>query len=175
MPTDPTSTVNSLTDWFPLMTPEVIATLIASFGAIMASIYGIHRASRDLNSPVARPAPATPSSAGDVAQMMVQYLERLSDIENGVGKAVHVLQEIRRALDGTGLRQEKMVDELETLTRTMTRIENAQGAVGQMTATMRHYEEAQVQVLAQIREEIKLLRSEQPRQPRSGERRHNPS
>lgn len=141
-------------DWRAVpMTPEAIATLIASFGAIIAALFGIYRASGGSGKAEARP------SQNDLPNLVTRYLDLISEIDRKLSSAVNLLQDIRRALEGTAHRQERMVEELEAMERSMTRIENAQGAASQLLAANKHLEETKVSVLGQIRDDLKNLRN----------------
>ena len=132
------------------MNLEHITTAIAAVGAVIAAMFGIYRASGGH----IKHEPAKPT---DVPSMVDAYLGRLKEIESGILSAVETLRDIRKALEGTGHRQESMVRELEAMNRTMSRVENAQSNSAQVIASMKHHEDVQVQILAQIREEIKSL------------------
>ena len=128
-------------------TLEGIAALVAVVGAIITAFYGVYRQAGKAVASPEHPHSSTGHSMAD-----------LREIERHVSNAVSLLQEIRRALEGTTHRQERMVDELETMSRTLARMENGQGAIAQAISSMKHFEEAQVSIAAQIREEIKGLR-----------------
>lgn len=124
--------------------------VIASVGAVIAALFGIARASGGhLKNET--------QAAATIPAMVDQYLGQLKAMETAIQSAVETLRDIRKALEGTSHRQEAMVREMESMNRSISRIENAQSASAQLMANMRANEEMQVQILAQIREGIKGL------------------
>jgi chromosome segregation ATPase len=150
------------------MTVEAISALIAALGVIVATLYGVHKASSGAGKA------AAPEGKTSLPDMVTRYLDMLSNIDKNLGgavdllrrndssqeHAVEVLKGIRRSLEGTNLRQETMVDELEKIERTMARIEQGQGAAAHHVAAMKNHEEVAAGILAQIREETKGHREE---------------
>ncbi|NDV87981.1 hypothetical protein GTW51_14850 [Aurantimonas aggregata] len=172
----PMSSENLKTAWRDVgITVEGISALVAALGVIVTVLYGIHKASSGATRAV------TQDSGSDLPSMVTRYLNMLSNIDKNLGaavdmlkrndgsleQAVEVVNAIRRSLDGTNLRQESMVDELEKIERTISRIEQGQGAAAQHVAAMKSHVEVQVQILAQIREEIKALRGSEYQRHRS--------
>src|SRR5690554_3921907 len=119
------------------MNLEHITTAIAAVGAVIAAMFGIYRASGGHIKPEAKP-------VTDVPSMVDAYLGRLREIEHGIEAAVETLKSIRKALEGTGHRQEAMVKELESMGRSISRVEAGQGTAAQHVAAMKHHHEMQV-------------------------------
>jgi chromosome segregation ATPase len=150
------------------MTVEGISALIAALGVIVATLYGIHKASSGTAKAV------TQDSGSDLPSMVTRYLDMLSNIDKSLGVAVDLLRRsdtsreqdaevfkaIRRSLDGTNSRQENMVEALEKIERIMSRIEQGQGAAAHHVAAMKNHEEVAAGILAQIREAVKALHDE---------------
>ncbi|WP_309086709.1 hypothetical protein [Chelativorans sp.] len=140
------------------MTPDdqqsVITWIVTIIIASVVTFAGVWSRRRDLNIET----DSQRGRTGGNAQMMEQHLNRLNEIGRDLENAVSVLQDIRRALEGTANRQEKMVGELEAISRTMVRVENAQGAIALAITSMKHFDEVHVSIAAQIRDEIKNMR-----------------
>lgn len=134
-------------------TPESIATLIGAFGAIVATVLGLYHASKNKTS-----TPSPTVEANKIPEMLDRYRRHLEEIERGTEASISVLRDIRKAIEGSDHRHEKMVGELENMSRAMMRIENAQGNASHGFASIKHNEEMQTAILVQIREELKNLR-----------------
>lgn len=149
------------------MTVDGITAFVVALGVIVTTLFGVYKAS----SGTTKPPEDRPTSLPD---MVTRYLEMLSNIDKNLDgavallkrlndseeHAVEVLKGIRRSLEGTNLRQESMVDELEKIERTMSRIEQGQGAAAQHVSAMKNHEEVAAGILAQIRESLKSLSDE---------------
>jgi chromosome segregation ATPase len=137
------------------MTPETIATLLASFGAIMAALFGIYKASSAGGKSLSddQPRPAT----SDLPNLVTRYLELLTEIGRNLATATATLHEIRRVMEGSSTRQDRMVSQVEQIGRSVERMEDMQSQTAQKMGAVASQADMQLQVMTQVREEVKNL------------------
>jgi ABC-type transporter Mla subunit MlaD len=132
------------------MNLDALTTAIAAFGAVIAALFGIYRASGG------HVKPAEQSVAPSLPSMVSQFNGRIKDIEESIESLSRVLHDSKRTMETISGHQQKSVGELESMNRMLGRIENNQANLHRTLETIKSHDETAVQILGQIREFVRV-------------------
>lgn len=153
MPTSLMSEANSRIGQKQEMLIEEITLLVSGIGALLMAFLGVYKAASGQVKPGGYSSPTKGASSG---------LTGMRELKDCLSEVLRVLNEARRLLEVISNHQKVAVGDLESIERTMDRIESRQVEVHRVLNEIKRQDEAQVAILGQIRDNTLKRSSDVP-------------